>query len=295
MTTEYKPVLTEDGSAIQMSEGGWPMVLTPKSAEPVAWDIHKQASALAQANAEAKERRLALEGLAKAFGLADLDISNVDNLKSLVDRASAVPSDTEELKRLRDMEAAGQIGEDAQQELIEAGIKKRAGEKIAALEADLAKLRKRAAEEETARHRTQAEYTAAMTRRGLEAFYEKAMRDKSGKMPAFAAGTRSAFVRAALEGDNGAYPVWNERFDANGDPCVVFREADGSVRKGADNIDPLGLGQFSKERLMQSDPYLFEAGDGQTGVGQFGAPPKKNFGDMSPDEIKAAAYEQASA
>lgn len=291
MSSDYTPVLTDDGKAIQMQDG-WPLVKAPNSAEPVPWNIAKQAGALSEANTEAEQRRLALEKLAQGFGLTG-DIRKADGIQALIDKASAAPADSDELKRLRELEASGQLGEEATEAKIKAEADKRSSEKIAALESDLARATKDRGEFKASADRSNAELVAAMTRQGVESFYDQARADESGKLPAFRDGARNGFVRAVMTPENGRRWTWNGKRDASGVPIVVLQDAEGHVVKGADNIDALGLGQYSKEALAKSDSYLFEPADGQTGVNQFGPPAAKNFGDMSQEEIDATARSQA--
>lgn len=282
-----KPVLTTEdtraGEAVVLKDG-WPLVETDQGQVP--WDIAKQAAALVEANTEAKERREALEAMAKTLGL-NADVRSPAGLQALRAEIEKVPAITKEHEALMKAKKAGELDHTAEDK-IKAAAEQLRTEELQELAAARAKAEKEAAEARAGLDRAQADLSAFQTRQGLANFHRQ--------HKPFASGTAATFEVIAMQPQADGFR-WRPtgKVDDNGQPILALMDGDGNIRKGPDQVSPLTLESWAESSLKRTHPTLFTP-NGSTGDVSFdGSTAGKPLHQLPKEQLAALAYKEAAA
>lgn len=282
-----KPKLTENGQAQEMKDGL--PVYTKDDGSEVAWDINRHMEALRAANGEAETRRLGLQEIAKALGLASLNVRDEAGIKALVAEVAKLPSVQEDYARLKGLEEAGKLGSDAPEKIKLAAAKLRE-EEFATLTAKLATAEKERNDAKAEAARDAAALRTGMVQQALTGYYtSNADKFVEGSIEGF----RLAMERAATQ--EGLKWVPTQQFDERGNPVLVLAKDDDSqtIIKAADGIEPMGIEGFVTSRLAKGHSYLLRKPEG-TG-GNFNGLPAVKDGPWqlaTTDQLASAAAKQ---
>lgn len=239
----FKLVLNDDGSC--KVQDGWPLVHSDDGADPVPLDLDKLAGKLKTANGEAQKRRESLEALDGFKAAASEHLEDFE--------FSQVPALVSELKELREAKKAGDLGEDAAEE-----IRRRSA---AAAQEQIQQSQEQAKKANVAK--AAAEKAAAEARQELEQVrIDSAMAEFHASCDRFAPGTLEGFkLIAKAQQDGGFRWRWGEK-------GPVLRTDEGTVKEDSNSLEPLGLEPWRKS-LESTHPYLFKniSGAGSNGNG----------------------------
>ena len=185
------------------------------------------------------------------------------------------------------MKEAGELGEDADAK-IKAQAESLNAEEIQRLKATAKKAEAGQSKAEASDARSRIELDEAMVRSAFGTFYDDARADKGAKLPVFADGGRSMFVRAGIGADGeGRRWRWTGKYDTAGTPVIVQRTADGEhTRMGPDEMDPLTVRRWAETDLRKSDALLFKSPNGSDPLNP-GQPGAKALHDMTPAQVRA--------